>query len=40
MWDVCKGEGKVSELQIAADAIDGQWRVGPAELERHSNGTS
>jgi len=40
MWDVCKGEGKVSDVQIAAQAIDGQQLVGPAELEKHSSGTS
>jgi hypothetical protein len=33
-------EGKISEGQIAAEALDAHERIGPAELERSSGETS
>jgi hypothetical protein len=33
-------EGKISEGQIAAEALDAAERIGPAELERNSGETS
>jgi hypothetical protein len=36
--EVC--EGKISEGQIAAEALDAAERIGPAELERNSGETS